>query len=218
MPCAVYQWKDAVKIPLFRKWNLISLPLVPLVDPPISDMLDAYIWKSDVLSIWHYDRCAAQWQVWPTPGPGEVALTDLVDGKSYWVRLSYNSTPGYQPGDFADGLWTWGTPKPTPPAGPSAYEVCEGWNMVGLTGYETGFWGWGFPITDQAYLWNWVIPPIPTFEYSGIYGWDAPGWFMPFPQMWYSLPASWGPWLLPWLYDGEGYWISFSHDGYVYPP
>jgi hypothetical protein len=215
MPCSVHQWKEAVKIPLFRKWNLISLPLVPLVDPPISDMLDAYIWKADVLSIWYYDRCenypTGTWYVWPTPSGTQKALTDLEDGKSYWVRLSYNSTPGYQPGDFADGLWTWGTPKPTPPAGPSAYEVCEGWNMVGLTGYETGIWGWGFSITDWAYLWNWFdLVGMP--EYSGIYGWDA------IFQQWYSLPAAWGPYLLPWLYDGEGYWISFNHDGFVYPP
>jgi hypothetical protein len=85
--------------------------------------------------------------------------------------------------------------------------------MVGLTGYETGFWGWGLPVFDDVYLWNWWSFGFP--EYSGIYGWD-PANLAYGTQVWYSL-SPFGN-LLPWLYDGEGYWISFGHDGMIYPP
>jgi hypothetical protein len=209
MPCSVYQWKEAVKIPLFRKWNLISLPLVPLVDPPIEDVMGAYAYfDTDVMSIWYYDRCEDEWLVYPAGYPGgDAELTTMEDGKAYWVRIKYDALN--PPGTLLDGLWVWGTPKPTPPLGPSAYEVCEGWNMVGLTGYETGAWGWGFPVFDDIYLWNWwSVFMMP--EYSGLYGWD------PTFQTWYSL-IPWGN-LLPDLYDGQGYWIAFEHDGFIYPP
>jgi hypothetical protein len=227
MPFKVYQWKEAQCIPLYRKWNLICLPLVPLVDPPIEDMLDAYIYKNDIMSIWHYDRCEdypnGQWYVWPTPTGTQEALTELVDGKSYWVRIKYDATN--PPGTPASWLWTWGTPQPTPPASPSAYDVCEGWNMVGLTGYAKWTWcppcpepppwcRWGSQIKDEDYLWNWFEFGWP--EYSGIYGWDPNGFWGPGPQAWWSVTpvCNW----LPMLYTGEGYWIAFEHDGTIYPP
>jgi hypothetical protein len=214
MPASVYQWKDALKIPLVRKWNLISFPLVPLVDPPVDDILDAYQFKSDILSVWYYDRCDDEWLVWPAGYPGgDAELETMEDGKAYWVRIKYDvANP---PGTPHDGLWIWGTPKPTPPLGPSAYEVCEGWNMVGVTGYEMfGIWFGGFPIQDHNYLWNWWEFGFP--EYSGIYGWDNDGSVTGTAQTWYSL-LPFGNWL-PFDFDGEGYWISFEHDGFIYPP
>jgi hypothetical protein len=213
MPCKAYQWKEAHEIPLYRKWNLICLPLVPLVDPPIDDMLDACTFKDEIMSIWYYDRCEdypeGQWYVWPTPDETQEALTELVDGKSYWVRVVYNST--HPAGQYVGPLWTWGTRQPTPPASPSAYAVCEGWNMVGLTGYGDGWWT---KIRDEDYLWNWFDNGWP--EYGGIYGWDPNGYTWAGPQAWWSVTPV-GNWL-PKYYTGEGYWISFEHDGTIYPP
>lgn len=204
MPVKVHQWKDAWKIPLYRKWNLISLPLVPLEDPPIADMLNAYIFKNDVISVWHYDACGTgAWEMWPGGG-----LTDLVDGKSYWVRIVYNST--HPAGMPADGLWVWGTPKPVPPNSPSSYEVCTGWNMVGFTD-STGspvFPSGGIP--DSSYLWNWWDILFTFPDYGTVCGWD------PIAQQFWSFQPGFG-WFW-WLYLGEGYWISFEHDGFIYPP
>jgi hypothetical protein len=226
LPAKVYQWKDAQCIPLWRKWNLISLPLVPLEDQSIEDMLDACAFKDQIMSIWYYDRCEdypnGQWYVWPTPDETQEALTALEDGKSYWVRTVYNSA--HPAGEYIGPLWTWGTPQPTPPASPSAYAVCEGWNMVGLTGYCKWWYHpscpcsgcmWGSTIEDEDYLWNWFDDGMP--EYGGIYGWDPDGCFGgPGPQAWWSaLPKTA---TLPRYYTGEGYWISFEHDGTIYPP
>lgn len=216
MPVKVHQWKDAYKIPLYRKWNLISLPLVPLADPPPADVFASYALASDIISVWHYDRtgCPAvgTWKCWspqsPTACPAPNDLANMEDGESYWVYIVYNST--HPAGMAADGVWVWGTPRPVPPNAPSAYEVCKGWNMVGYT--DTTWFG-GFPgpgMWDANYLWNWYDILTLWADYGAVYGWD------PVFQTWWSYLPSFG-WF-PWLYLGEGYWISFEYDGMIYPP
>jgi len=114
-----------------------------------------------------------------------------------------------------DGLWVWGTPKPVPPDSPSAYEMCTGWNMVGLTGYAHPLDVFNIILlpqtTDFLYLWNWF--GFAWFDWGVIYGWDAAA-----PQAWFSVLPTVGPTFLPVLQTGEGYWIDFAHDGFVYPP
>jgi len=200
---SVYQWKEAYKIPLYHKWNLISLPLVLLVDPPISTLdktgvLDAYANLDAVVSVWYYDRtgCPTEdplgtWEQWPI----DPNMT-MEDGKAYWIRIAYNSTPGFQMGDPADGLWVWGTLKPVPPDSPSAYPVCDGWNMIGFTSMV--------PMLDGAYLWNF---PFGVGGYGAVYGWWAPtqSWWLASPNAIQMDP-------------GEGFWASFDGNGTIYPP
>jgi hypothetical protein len=199
----VYQHKTAVKIALFRKWNLISLPLVPLEDPnPIEDVLAAYSDPDMILSIYYYDRCTDTWSVW---GNGQSSLATLEDGKSYWVKVEYSHTvPALAPGTPVPGLWVWGTPQPVPPNSPASYPVCDGWNMVGLTGYDDGVGAFtpplGGQILDSAYFWN--------LTYGQIYAWDGAN------QMWESELGN----LLADNQVGEGYWISVAGAGTIYPP
>jgi hypothetical protein len=183
----VYQFKEAFKIPLYRKWNLISLPLVPLVDPPIEETLSAYAFADEIEAVWYYDRCANEWLVSPAGLPGSDAeLTTMEDGKAYWILIEH--TPATM-GDPLDGLWTWGTEKPVPPASPSAYPVCDGWNMIGFT--ETA------NMLDSAYLWN--------ITYGSVYGW------IPGSQSYYLVTVGN-------MTPGEGYWASVSGSGTIYPP
>ena len=186
----VYQWKDATTITLQEKWNLISLPLVPLADISVEDAL-ASIPAADlatILSIWHYDRCADEWFVW---GNGQSSLTSMEAGKAYWMRLAY-------PLDGCGNVtwWVWGTPKPVPPASPAAYPVCEGWNMVGFTSLAS--------MAPSAYLWNWGTPdPV-------VYGWTQGCWNL---QTWSLINFTTGL-----MVPGQGYWIAFPADGAVYVP
>ena len=204
---AVYQWKTAEKIDLFRKWNLISLPLVPLKeDMAIEDVLKSLPnYDTLVKGIYYYDCDSGAWEIY---GNGQSSLATLEDGKSYWVKVDYtlgSATKG--PGLPVGGLWVFGTPKPVPPNSPSAYPVCAGWNMVGLTGYDLV--GGLSTTTQGAYLWNWWVAAVA--QYGAIFGWT------PTTQTWWSvLPAAGG--VLPQLQTGEGYWISFGHAGFVYPP
>jgi hypothetical protein len=193
---SVYQFKTACKIPLARKWNLISLPLVPLEeDQPIADVLAALPNASTLVkSIYYFDECTGEWSVW---GNGQSSLTTLEDGVSYWVKIEYSHTdPLKAPGLSVGGLWVWGTPKPVPPNSPSAYPVCTGWNMVGYTE--------GCPTTmlDSAYLWNFVG------SYGAVYGWNAAT------QMW---DATFAPGTVN-MVPGKGYWVSFAKAGFIYPP
>jgi hypothetical protein len=200
----VYQWKEACKIDFYRKWNLISLPLVPL-EPGMSieDLLLAHPKPSEFVSIHYYDRCADAWSVW---GNGQTSLSTLEDGKGYWVKVDYTlgSATKY-PGAPIEGLWVWGTTKPVPPAGPSAYAVCDGWNMIGFT--EGCFPG---TIWDDEYLWNfWPNgAPTPPSLYGAVYGWNA-------------VTQTWDTDFEPYdveMTPGKGYWVPFDGDGTILPP
>jgi hypothetical protein len=185
----VYQWKDAAKITLDEKWNLISLPLVPLVDPPVEDTL-ASIPAADrakIMSIWNYDRCTDTWATW---GNGQSSLTELVDGKAYWMRLEYPL--GTDCGNIT--WWVWGTEKPMPPASPAEYPVCTGWNMFGFLSTAD--------MDVDDYLWNFASTPV-------VYGWDHGCWTL---QDW-NLIASGDD-----LVVGQGYWGAFTANGAIYVP
>jgi hypothetical protein len=223
LPAKVYQWKDAENIPLFRKWNLISLPLVPLEkDVPIEDVL-ASLPDADTLfwGVYLYDPALLPGDPWLVYGPGQDSLDTLIDGVSYWVKIEYSHTDlTKQPGDPVGCWWVWGTPKPVPPDSPSAYPEYTGWNMVGITGYDDGTGpplGAGLgPTTDQLYLWNWWVGG--AAQYGAIYAWDPDGTATTIKQSWYSMLPTTGPHNLPDTRTGQGYWISFQHDGMVYPP
>jgi hypothetical protein len=188
----VYQWKDATKLTLREKWNLISLPLVPLGEQSVGDAL-ASIPAADlanILSVWYYDRCEDEWLVW---GNGQSSLKSLDDGKAYWMRLAYPLT-----GCGNVTWWVWGTAKPVPPASPAEYPVCEGWNMVGFTSLTATTAG------ADTYLWNWGTPdPV-------VYGWTPGCWTS---QGWSLVDFATGN-----LVPGQGYWVAFPADGAVYQP
>ena len=199
-PAKVYQWKEAFKIPLYSKWNLISLPFKPF-ETDIDAMLESFPNADKIMAIWHFDQCADDWFGYPGHG-----LDAIVDGDSYWMRLPY-ATVGinYSYGDW----WVWGTDRPYEEAPvPFNYEVCEGWNMVGYTA------AWNMtacphvPLSapDKQYLWNWWDVPGTFADYGMIYGWDA------MIQMWDAAFA--GSYT---LIPGEGYWISFERDGWINP-
>jgi len=189
----VYQWKDVGKIILDEKWNLISLPLVPF-DTSIAGLLASLSplaldadGAADLVSIWNYS--GGTWSNYPG------ALTTMVDGKSYWVRMSYPMA----------GSYTWyvfGTARNMPPAAPSAYSVVPGWNMFGFTSLTTKDIGGALP----AYLWNFTG----TTNQPLVYGWDNTGdW----------LTSGWSIKLfnLAPLVSGQGYWGAFPAAGTIIP-
>ena len=186
----VYQWKDAAKITLQEKWNLISLPLVPLAgaSASINDLVLSIpaADRAKILSIWSYDCTAKTFSTW---GPGFTSLSTMADGKAYWVRVSYPLTSC---GNIS--WWVFGTEKPMPPASPAQYPVCAGWNMVGFLGTA--------PKVASAYLWNWTATSV-------IYGWTQGCYNV---QNWALIP--WAGNLQP----GQGYWVAFPAAGYVYVP
>ncbi|MBT9148440.1 MAG: hypothetical protein DDT32_02214 [Syntrophomonadaceae bacterium] len=147
----------AFDIHLVPGWNLISLPLIP-DDPAIKAVLAGIL--EDVIRVWHFDAYTKQWH--PFPGiPGLPPLTEMVDGKGYWINMKAAAT-----------LTVVGTEMPPPPALPPEYPLFKGWNHIGfksitqmmareyldpaamkiflrMWGFEAGAW---FPVKADTYL------------------------------------------------------------------
>lgn len=200
-PFNVHQWKDAAKMVLDEKWNLISLPLVPF-DKDIDVLLESLDAEAldgdavaDLIAIWYYDQCKdvaedLKWSMYEGGG-----LEEMADGASYWVRMSYPMTASYN-------WWVWGTARAMPPDSPSAYAMCPGWNMFGFTSLVD--------ITSGAYLWNFG-GGAPELPYPLIYGWQNTGDWATSGWLLVTPPADS-------MFVGQGYWGYFPTGGTVVPP
>ncbi len=206
----VKQWKDAMPIYLGEKWNLMSLPIVPF-DTSIEGILAPFSRKFAVRSIWHYDRCLDEWFAY---GNGQTSLETMEDGKSYWVRMMTENefiaafTPVFGAAG-AEGLWgipnlgppwklwVFGTETPMPPAGPSAYLQCEGWNMLGFRSVIDRPVG---GIVGNEYLYGHTFGT----HYTAVYGWTGTAW--------QSLATTND------MEVGFGYWAYWQMERTVNPP
>ena len=107
---------------LYEGWNLISLPRIP-EDPSITVMLYDII--DYVESVWTYNAATGLWLSYSPGAPSD--LTKMVDGKGYWISMSASAT-----------LTVNGTEMPEDPFDPlPAYQVVEGWNLVGFKSTST---------------------------------------------------------------------------------
>gem|GEM_PF-1871319 len=206
----VKQWKDAIPIYLGEKWNLISLPIVPF-DTSIDAVLASFDAGYLVRSIWNYDRCDDEWFAY---GNGHTSLETIEDGKSYWVRMPTKNEfiAMYTPAvgavwaeiywNFANvgppwTLWIWGTETPMPPAGPSAYLQCPGWNMLGFRSVIDRTVG---GVVGDEYLYGHTFGT----HYTAVYGWNAGAW--------QSLATTDD------MVVGRGYWAYWQLQRTVNPP
>jgi hypothetical protein len=189
-----HQDKDAAKIIIEEKWNLISLPLHPYDTSLTSLMaawdLDAGAPGTDLVSIHHFDQCTDTWSVY---GNGQTSLSTMEAGKSYWMRMIYPA-PSYT-------LWVWGTARPMPPDAPAVYTMCDGWNMFGFTSLVDK--------NSDAYLWNFGgagEPPYPLiYKWANTGTWTTSGWELVDP----TVPDG--------MDVGEGFWGYFAAGGNIVP-
>lgn len=165
-PFEVHQWKNAFPIPLYRKFNLISLPFVPF-ETDLGYVLSALPTPADVLGTWYFTGGLEG--TWP-------AVTTMEDGKAYWLKVKYTTATA---GDYYGQLWVWGTDRPgNPPVPPGPYPVLEGWNMVGFTSLVT--------LTTDFYLQ--AMGP----NFFGVYGWNKIYGWLPATQQFYLVPQKVG--------------------------
>ena len=192
----VHQWKDAYPIPVYRKWNFISLPL-HLFDTDIETVLSAFDWASalDFGAVWYYDGCTKEWAAY---GNGQTSLTTMDAGKGYWLRTRYTSPVLRPAGEYLGQLWVFGHSvyRPGTPMGvPKEYPVCEEWNAIGFTRLANDWL--------EDYLWN--FEQLGIRKHGPAIGWDAPTQF---------------PFTVQFAGDLEpthGYWVSFSMAGKIFP-
>ena len=129
-------------------WNLISLPLVPVANATFPNTVAGIFGPNaqhgqlpNVASVSTYTIVAGigTWQACAVTKSGTGAstvyactgtLTNMVDGKGYWVYAKTAFT--LQSGDNAHASWGGLVGSVIPPAAsPHAYSLIAGWNLVG---------------------------------------------------------------------------------------
>ena len=210
-----YQWKDAFKVPLEPKWNLVSIPLFPF-NTSIEYTLTSMERIDQLQSVWYFGQCenaAADLGVWhtevynATSGAFTGDVDNIVAGKAYWLRMLHPGDAGYDPlAGWPLGFWVWGTHAPMPPANPMGYfDVCDGWNMVGFKAPWAGAPLAPISELDNTYLWNFNLV-LGGVHYGLVYD------YVEALQDWtYWVPGTLN--MLP----GEGYWIPFDGNDQIYP-
>jgi hypothetical protein len=235
----VYQDKEAFKLTLCEKWNLFSLPLVPLNDPSIEGYLASinmpkveaifgggygnYFAKKLIDGMWYYDAFdpdpETAWKHWAL-GADDNTLTELADGKAYWLYVNYpiheavDDVLGVQYA-YADLIVSY----------MGAFECCD----------EIVWWIWG---TGKP------VPPAAPSQYAVNTGWNMVGftstnttmnpddylwnWGVspdPDPVVYGYSDDCWN--LQTWelinfssglLEPGEGYFMAFPHAGTIFVP
>jgi hypothetical protein len=175
-PEAVYEYD----ISLAAGWNLISLPLIP-DDTDIADVLDGISVPLSVDAVWAYDAATSSWLFYD-PDTLVGPLAEMKDGLGYWLDMKVPAT-----------LTIYGKPMPEPPWAPPAYDVYEGWNLIGFKSLGA--------MVHNTYLYN-ILG-----DYTVIWGYEG-GYFLVFPT-----PPGTGE-----LETSLGYWIWMTADGTIIPP
>lgn len=185
-------WLDTVsismetEIPLSPGWNLVSLPLIP-EDSDITVVISADTLASgnvgNVGLVYWYDPAIEGYRVYK-PGVGG-SLTTMEDGKGYWIFMV-----------SPDTLTVRGLEVPLPGQPWPAYDVFEGWNMIGFKSTSS--------MHHTSYLYN------IAGDYSVLWGWDAGAqeYFSVYP-----LGEHDGN-----MEPGHGYWLWATADGTIVPP
>ena len=144
---------ESFEIPLYKKWNLISVPFVLLNDDPAEVFNDT----EGVESVWTYDPdhviCGEDWCVWsPNPAPDNLKIKP---GWGYWVLENKDEvcdevvglTNDDQCGCVSEWLIIGGTlfsPATTPPS----RNLVKGWNLIGYYGTSWEL----YPLSDANFM------------------------------------------------------------------
>jgi len=198
------------EIPLYKKWNLISVPFV-LLDNSITEVFKDII--DEIHSVWAYDpdeeMCTGgSWCVW-TPGDGPDDLETINPGWGYWVLVK-NVTE--------EPIWlviggTLFSPATTPPE----KGLIEGWNLIGYYGtdwqeYLEGYDSCGYYYEHGNYVYcslNSLVDTQVGFpRWSSLMGYDNCGDHI---ANWVNLNVCNN------TYAGKGYWIEMDIND-IYAP
>jgi hypothetical protein len=190
----------AFEIPLYKKWNLISVPFV-LLNGTVSEVFKNI--SDYIVSVWTYDN--GNWYSW-SPNLGGT-LTDIKPGWGYWV-ITNNDTKLLISGNLL-------SPITTPPS----KNLQEGWNLIGYYGTEwqtyelekdseCGYVNYNYGNYVYCSL-NSLIDTQQGFpRWSSLWGYDNCGNDKAY---WHDLESCLnGYWKDIKMFAGKGYWIEMD--------
>ena len=153
-----------LEIPLYKKWNLISVPFTLLNDDP-EVVFDKVFWKGELVddvseyihSVWAYDpdhvMCGQDWCVWSPDGEDNDDLK-VMPGWGYWVML--NDKPDCE--GILDCFWSVFNERPlwlviggslfSPATTPPSRNLQKGWNLIGYYGTNWQI----YPMSDENFM------------------------------------------------------------------
>ena len=137
-------------IPLYEKWNLISIPF-NLLSNNIEEVFDQI--SDEVEIVWSYDEDG--WHVYSPEGPSD--LTAIEPGYGYWVRVSEDTE-----------LVVGGSLLSPGPGVPPSRDLQQGWNLIGRYGLDEDQ-------TAYCALFSLVDTTIGHPRWSALYSYDAEG-------------------------------------------
>ena len=149
------------EIPLYKKWNLISVPFTLLDDDPETVFSKMFFEGEQIEnigdyidSVWTYDPeneiCENSW-CWWKPGLGGT-LVDIRPGWGYWVMVKDKPKEGWDYGDWFKKFWDndeeplWiilGGSLFSPAQTPPSRQLQSGWNLIGYYGNNWENYDWG---------------------------------------------------------------------------
>lgn len=172
-------------------WNLISSPLLPY-DADIEDVLLHLIQHGSVKQVIAMDRVGPgyAWPRWTAALGDPDDLTEIVDGKGYWIEMA-----------APDQLTIVGTWSTVGGMAPPQYGVVDGWNLIGYT-------HWGEPTSAACYGDKLVLdylglPLSPSVE--ALWRYNAANNTY--------IPVDW----LDTMTKGAGYWLATAAPGTINP-
>jgi hypothetical protein len=168
----------AYNINLEEGWNLISLPLIP-DDEDINMILAVIADNVSQVRTFLYEDGGLIEYYW-MEGGAVGSLGEMVDGQGYWIEMTEAKT-----------LVINGTETVVGQTIPPAYDVYEGWNLIGYKAVDAS--------TVEDYLGS------VAEDMERLYGYDAAGIF------YFTIQTDED------LVPGQGYWLAVSADGTIYP-
>lgn len=124
------------EIPLFKKWNLISVPFTLFNDDPEVVFEDV---AEHTDSVWAYDpdnhMCDTEWCVW-RPGDGFLDNLRIWPGWGYWVLMDMEMD------EEPEWLLLGGELFSTGPVAPPTRDLQAGWNLIGYYGTSWELYDW----------------------------------------------------------------------------
>jgi len=221
------------KIPLYKKWNLISVPFMLLNDTPE----EVFKNTEGVESVWALD--GNEWLVW-TPGPAPDTLEFIEPGWGYWV-LENKDEPDDNNCDIervgcepAEWLIIGGELFEEGPVLPPGRDLVKGCNLIGYYGTSWEL----YPLGDANFMCGDAFECFDRFVYgdkaycalnslintnSGYPKWSSLWSYLNcgcYNTYWLGLNACADKslqQLIDRMYAGRGYWLELDEEDFYSP-
>jgi len=218
----------AFEIPLYFKWNLISVPFVLLNDAPEEVFKDT----PGVEAVWAYDGETGDWLVY-APGltlSGTVELKEIEPGWGYWVMEKLPDDGLNDPSEWL----TIGGSLFSPATVPPSRDLVKGWNLIGYYGSRWQIYPWSdenFMCGDAMNCWDRNVFGDKVYcalnslvdTQQGFPKWSALWSYLncgDYETHWFGLntcPEDGFQELMSRMYAGRGYWLELDEDD-LYAP